>query len=288
MSYYTGIIAVALAALAVWRRPCARVWLPGILSVFCIFLAMGNASPLYHWMSLHVGVVGLIRFPVKFLILPVFALPLMAAYALAVKPGAAGQNTTRSSISWLFLWLATVALIASCLFWLPSAHGDRTATFSNELVRVILFTATVISLFIIERGVQHKLRCLLQGLVLLLVWLDLAHQMPQPPNVSPVIFQPNMTRTLPAPQFGTSRAAIAAIVVRELTHARQPDPVQNFLSHRFGMYCNCNLFDDIPKCDGFFPLTLKEQGLLDGDLSEPMLNFLGVSELLVVRSGALE
>ena len=54
------------------------------------------------------------------------------------------------------------------------------------------------------------------------------------------------------------------------------------------MYCNCNLFDDIPKCDGFFPLTLKEQDLYNGDLSESMLDFLGVSELLVVRSGALD
>jgi hypothetical protein len=288
MSYYTGIIAVALAALAVWRRPCSRVLLPGILSVICVLLAMGDATPVYRWLGSQVGVVGLIRFPVKFLALPVFALPLMAAHALTEKPGDAGQNGARSGISWLILWLATIALIAGCLLWLPTTHGERAATISNEFVRIILFTAIIIGLFIIEKRVQYKLRWLLEGVVLLLVWLDLAHQMPQPPNVTPAIFQPNMTRTLPAPQFGTARAAIAAIVVRDLTHARQPDPVQNFLSHRFGMYCNCNLLDDIPKCDGFFPLTLKEHDLLDGDLSEPMLDFLGVSELLVVRSGALD
>ncbi len=288
ISYYTGIITVALAALAIWRRPCMRIWLPGILSIFCVFLAMGNATPLYPWLCSHVGIVGLVRFPVKFLILPVFALPLMAAYALAEKPEAAGQKTAPPGKTWLFLWLATAVLIAGCFFWLPSAHGDRTATFSNELVRGILFTAIVIGLFIIERGVQPKLRNLLQALVLLLIWLDLDNQVPQPPTVRPDIFQPNMARPLAPPQFGTSRAALTAGVVGQLTLARQPDPVQNFLSHRFGMYCNCNLFDNIPKCDGFFPMTLKEQDLYNSDLSEPLLDFLGVSEILVVRSGILD
>jgi hypothetical protein len=288
MSYYTGIIIVALAALAVWRRPRVQIWLPGLLSVICIFLAMGNATPLYPWLRTHVGIVGLVRFPVKFLILPVFALPLLAASALSGKPGAGRKDPTRPGKTWLVLWLATIALVAACCFWLPSAHGDRAATFSNELVRVILFTAIIAGLFTIERSAQPKLRSMLQVLVLLLAWLDLVHQVPQPPTVSPSVFRPNMTRTVPAPQFGTSRAAVPARLFNELTLASLPDAAQNFLSRRFGMYCNCNLFDNIPKCDGFFPMTLKEQDVFNRDLNEPILDFLGVSEILVVRSGVLD
>jgi hypothetical protein len=287
MSYYTGIITVTLAVLATWRRPRVQIWLPGVLSVICVVLAMGDATPLYPWLRTHVGIVGVVRFPVKFLILPVFVLPLMAAFALSEKPGAAGQNTTRPGKTWLILWLATLALVAACFFWLPSAHGDRAATFSNELVRVILFTAIVAGLFVIDRTARPKLRNLLQVLVLLLAWLDLVHQVPQPPTIRPSVFQPNMTRTLPAPQFGKSRAAISASLFDELTLASLPDAVQNFLSRRFSMYCNCNLFDDIPKCDGFFPMTLKEQDMFNRDLNEPTLDFLGVSEILVVHAGVL-
>lgn len=287
-SYYTGIITVGLAVFALLRRPSARVWLPGILSVFCIVLAVGNATPLYHWICAHVNIIGIIRFPVKFVILPIFALPLMAAYALAEKPGTIGQKIAPPGKVWLFLWLATIALIASCFFWLHPANDNDAAIRSNEIIRLIFFTAIVLGLFAMGKITRSKLRYGIQTLVLLLVWLDLAHSVPLPPRVNPNAFQPNMTRPLPAPQFGASRAAIHADVLRQMTFATLPDPTQNFLSHRFGMFCNCNLLDDIPKCDGFFAMDLKEHDLLSGDLSEPLLDFLGASEALTVRSGVLE
>ena len=96
MSYYTGVITVGLAALALWRRPCAQVWLSGVLSIFCVLLAMGDATPVYHWLCSHVSVFGLMRFPVKFLILPIFVLPIMTAYALEEKSAVPGQNMARS------------------------------------------------------------------------------------------------------------------------------------------------------------------------------------------------
>jgi hypothetical protein len=287
-SYYVGIITVGLAVLALLRRPSARVWLPGILSVICLVLAVGNATPLYHWMCAHVSIIGLIRFPVKFVILPVFALPLMAAFALAERPGNAGENMAHQGKIWLLLWLATVASIACCFLWLHTANGNCAATRANEIVRLIFFTAIVIGLFAMGKMTRSTLRCGVQVLVLLLVWLELAHSVPLPPSVNPNVFQPNMSRPLPAPQLGVSRAAIRAEVLRQMTFATQPDATQNFLSHRFGMFCNCNLLDNIPKCDGFFAVDLKEHDLLTGDLSESMLDFLGVSEALTVRAGVLE
>lgn len=289
LSYYTGIITVALAGLAIWRNPRPLVFLLGALTIFCIVLAMGNATPLYHWLCLHVSFIGLMRFPIKFVLLPIFALPLMAAYALAERKPEA-QKAAWFCNPWLLLWLIVVALISFCLVWefrLQPPDNTRAAVLTSGLVHVIFFTAIIIGLFLTERTTRSNLRRLLQVLVLLLIWLDL-NRMPQPSTVNPAVFQPNMSRPTPPAQFGSSRALIPADALNTLTFAAQPDAAQDFLTHRFGMFSDCNLLDDIPKCDGFFPLNLREHVLLNGDLSPPMQDFLGASEILVVRSSVLD
>ncbi|HEY1786552.1 MAG TPA: YfhO family protein [Verrucomicrobiae bacterium] len=286
LSYYTGVIAVALAALALCRRRSLEVWLIALLSLFCLFLAVGNATPVYSWLAAHVGIVGLIRFPAKFVILPVFAFPLMAAYALAAPRG--NQNVPRSN-HWPFLWIATVGLIAVCLIWAgrqPSLNLVH-AVILNGIVRLIFFTAIVIGLFILERGISLKLLFWVQSFVLVLVWLDLDTHTPRPPLVNPVVFHANMPRPTAPPNFGSGRAAIPADVLQTLTYAAHPNATQNFLTDRFALFSDCNLLDDIPKCDGFFPLNLQENNLLNGNLSEPMQDFLGASQTLAIKAGAL-
>ena len=292
LSYYTGIATVALAALALWRRRSVQVWLLGALTLFCLILAMGNSTPVYSWLSAHIHILGLIRFPVKFLMLPVFALPLMAAYALAEKPSSSNRPGTFRPINpWLCLWIAFVTLVSICLVWefrLQPSHDDHAPVLLNGLVRIALFTVIVFCFFVLEKAEKSRLRCALRMLVLLFIWLDLDRQVPQPASVAPAILRPGMSRPLPAPQFGVSRAIIPPDVLSTLTFAVQPDLAQNFLSHRFALFSDCNLLDNIPKCDGFFPLDLGEHALLSGNLSGPMLNFLGVSEVLTIRSNALD
>ena len=290
LSYYTGVITVALAAMALWRRRRnVEVWVMLVLSVFCLVLATGNATPIYGWMSAHVGIVGLIRFPVKFVILPVFAMPLMAAYALT-GPSAESAKASRPDYSWSLAWFATIGLIAGCLVWAahePSVNLTQ-AVITNGLIRVAFFTAIVISLFVMEKVTPTTIRRWLQALVVVLVWLDLDCHSPQPPLVNPVIFHPNMPRPAPPPQFGFGRAMIPADVLHTLTFAAHQDATENFLTDRYALFSDCNLFDDIPKCDGFFPLNLGENTLLNGSLSERMQDFLGVSQALAIKASVLE
>jgi Bacterial membrane protein YfhO len=288
LSYYTGVITVALAAMALWRSRTVEVWVMLILSVFCLLLATGNATPLYGWISAHIGIVGLIRFPVKFVILPVFAMPLMAAYALAGK----SQGTLKTSgpdYSWLLAWLATIGLIAVCLVWAarePSLSLSH-AVVVNGLIRVAFFTAIVISLFILRKVTPTTIRRSIQSLVVVLVWLDLECHSPQPPLVKPVVFHPNMPRPAPPPQFGFGRAMIPADVLHTLTFAAHQDATENFLMDRYALFSDCNLFDDIPKCDGFFPLNLRGNSLLNGDPTGRMQDFLGVYQALAIKAGVL-
>lgn len=287
LSYYTGVIAVALAVLALWRRRSAEVWLIAILSLFCLVLALGNATPIYGWLTTHVGVVGLIRFPVKFVILPAFAFPLMAGYALANRPGI--QNARRAN-HWPFLWIAIVGLIVACLIQAvrePSLNLSH-AVVLNGIFRLAFFTAIMVGLFLLEHGASSKVAYCIQALVLVLVWLDLDTHAPQPPLVNPVVFHSNMPRPIAPPQLGSGRAEIPPDVLQTLTFAAHPDAAQNFLTDRFALFSDCNLLDDIPKCDGFFPLNLREDILAAGSLSESMQDFLGVSQVLAIKAGALD
>lgn len=292
LSYYTGIVTIPLAALAAWRSRQIRVWMLGILTVFFLVLAMGRATPLYGWLSAHLGVFGLVRFPIKFVILPAFALPLMAACGLAKRePPAPSQKAVRHGLTWLILWLAVVGTISGCLTWAfcsQPANAFSHVIFVNELVRVVFFTAIMAGLFLLETVSGLKLRRWLQLLLLALIWLDLDTQAPHPATVNSTLFQPGMSRPLPAPQFGLSRAMIPFDLLNTLTFATHQNVAQNFLSDRFAMFSDCNLLDGIPKCDGFFPMNLKKHAFLNANLDEPMRDFLGVSQVLAVQGDNLE
>ena len=286
LSYYTGVITVALAAVALRRRRRADVWALGLLSVLFLVLASGNATPLYGWVAKYVPLFGSIRFPVKFIMLPVFMLPLMAAFALA---GESAENQRTGRWSWPLVWFITVGLIFACLVWAarePALNLTR-AVVINGLVRAGFFTVIVFGLIALERFVPSDRRHWVQVFVLVLVWLDLIFHAPQPPLVNPVVFRPNMPRPTPPPRFGSDRAMIPPDVLNTLTFAANPDATQNFLSDRFSLFSDCNLYDDIPKCDGFFPINIHEMVLLNGHVNAPIEDFLGVSQSLAIRQGAL-
>lgn len=285
-SYYAGVATAALAALAVCRQRSRRVWLLGGLTLLCLVLALGDATPLYRWLCRHVSAIGLMRFPIKFVILPVFALPLLAALGLTSQR--AGNRCFNRS--WLWFAFATVALIFAVIAWndrLPPPDDNQRMFFFNALTRVILFTAIAGGLFLVEKISELKLRRWLQLLLLLLVWLDLLRQVPQPPTVNRAIYQPNLPRMPVAPQPGAARAMVPPSVRDRFVLSYLPDAAEEYVNRRIALIWNCNLLDDIPKCDGFFPLELRDHAdLFAGDLAEPMLDFVGASQIIRIQTNA--
>ncbi|KAF0178143.1 MAG: hypothetical protein FD161_2080 [Limisphaerales bacterium] len=82
-SYYPGIGILALAALAVWRRREPRVWLLAVVALLGVWLAMGHNAFLLDWLKALCPPLGFIRFPIKYVLLPLMVLPFLAAMALA-------------------------------------------------------------------------------------------------------------------------------------------------------------------------------------------------------------
>jgi len=82
-SYYPGaaIVALALLAAVLVRKRNAQALT--LVAVFALVLALGDAGILYRWLRHSIPQLGFVRYPVKFLVLLSFALPLLAAYAVS-------------------------------------------------------------------------------------------------------------------------------------------------------------------------------------------------------------
>jgi hypothetical protein len=288
-SYYIGVTTVALAFWAMWRARQATAWLLATLTLFCLILALGDATPIYHWLSRHVSVIGLMRFPIKFVILPVFALPLLAAYGLANKQSDGSGGKIHSGKLWGLICFATVALISGIILWncrFQPADEDKSVVLFNGLTRALFFAVIVAGLFFTKKITKPKLRRASQILLLLLVWLDLYRQAPQPQTVSRAVFEPNLRHYWTStPRLGVARAMIPPSVRNQFVSAFLPDPTADYISRRLALSLNCNLLDDIPKCDGFFPLELHGYVMLFyNDLTDPMLDFVGASQIITVQT----
>ena len=97
-SSYLGVGAVMLALLAVWRGRKQRVWLLTALAIFSLLMALGSRGLVYDWLKRLLPLIGLIRFPIKFLVLATFVIPLLAAFGLSWLqglPAVAGRENGR-------------------------------------------------------------------------------------------------------------------------------------------------------------------------------------------------
>ena len=81
-SYYAGTGAVFLAVMALGRSRSWRVWLPGVMLGLSLVLALGDQGLLFTPLRHLFPFLGLFRYPVKFVLATIFALPLLAAAAI--------------------------------------------------------------------------------------------------------------------------------------------------------------------------------------------------------------
>jgi hypothetical protein len=287
-SYYVGISVMTLALAAVFRVRQTRVWWLAAVALGGLLLALGDKGILYDLVRRVFPPLGLARYAIKFIVLTVFALPLLAAFALKslTQTGSDRDSISRRSLitSGLF-WL--IMLVATVTFARLAPYPDESwrVTAANALERFFFLVLFLAGVVIQLRATKPSARVWLGLLILITLGLDLLTHIPrQNPVVSTQAFGPMALAMSPVPRLGESRAMVHPRMDALLEHASNPNSLEFVLGVRRSLFCNCNLLEDVPKVNGFFSLGLREEAAIRALCSATnppagLMDFLGVSQL---------
>lgn len=261
-SYYPGVGVVALAILAVGRTRERRAWFLGGIAMLGLILALGDHGYLYGWLKRIVPQIGFMRYPIKLVVWAIFAMPLLAAYAMrwGQREGGSCRNATRRAA--LPLGLVLTLLIGSlvwfaCLY--PVAQEEWRTTAVSGVSRAG-FLWGILVLCILGRRLKRLSHRVSAGMCLLAaVGLDVLTFAPgQWLTVPSTVLTPRIAQVHPRPRHGESRAMITFSAHQKFNTASTSDAMNDFLVKRSGLFANCNLLENIPKVDGFYSLYLSE------------------------------
>ncbi len=293
-SYYVGIGTVLLALVAVFSVRDRRVWLMiGAMGV-ALVCALGDHTFIYPALQRAIPQLTMMNFPVKFVIVIVFAAPLLAAFAIAWATDMGRQKSGTPIRRETILGGVLLGLIGLILIW---AHNQPTpgTTFSvalnNSISRAGILVAIIAALYLLQRANSKRWRNVGSLALLSLLWLDLwTHEPPQNPTVSPSVFTPGQALVelglQPQPRLGESRVMISRDAKKDFHFLAVQDLETELIAKRIGFAYDCNLLDDVPKVDGFFSLYPGNIEFLFAAIyfltnveSRPLEDFLSVSHV---------
>ncbi len=270
-SYYLGVGAVAMALLAIWRARDWRTWLPAGLAVFAVTVAMGDAGPVYGLLKRAVPL-GFMRFPIKFVILATFVIPLLAAQGvgrLQTRPEREWPAECKIMLRLMLILLGALAAIAGWEWLVPLPGDPRAVILKSALLRA-LFLGLIVGCLAILRGVaQPKLQRLLRVCLLMLFWFDVFTLGPTlTPTVTRArgVYEPGLIRQYEIQQgkkwdtqlrFGESRAFETLSSINKILYQAVDDTADDVLGRRLSLFANFNLYDQVPKFDGFYSLNMR-------------------------------
>jgi uncharacterized membrane protein YecN with MAPEG domain len=260
-SYYAGIGAIFLALMALGRGRSWRVWLPGVVLALSLILALGDKAGLFMLLRHLFPFLGLFRYPVKFVLMAIFTLPLLAAVAIAHYENWQSLPPSRwwrPELACGFILLVLIALIVWFARQWPVGDLSWTKIAANGLERAgfLILTIALLCLLIL----RPSWRAWTGPAILAVCWLDvLTHEPWQNPTVNPSVFQPGLESLLKSGPVlpGQSRIMMSPYSARQMYYNSAPSLSDNFLLDRSVFLANCNLLDGVPKVDGFFSLYLR-------------------------------
>ncbi|MDE3065909.1 MAG: YfhO family protein, partial [Verrucomicrobiota bacterium] len=291
-SYYLGLGTLMLVAVAVWRRRW-RLEIYGLagMTLAAMLLALGGNAYVYSWLKCLLPWIGFSRYPIKFVWMVAFTIPLLAALGIdAFQSGSsreAGMADLPASLDsrqcvssderkrrerGLFLIAAFQLLAASLILaaarWCPAAgNSDWQLAWRDGGIRSLFLIATVGVLCALVRVPSSRTRGLLGLAVLALIGFDLVTAgLRTTPSVVVKAFDPLELNMSSTPKLGASRAMVSRQVLSflDLSSALTKNPLYYYAGLRGALIENCNIPDNIPKVDGFWSLHLGYEWNIDG------------------------
>jgi len=278
----TQLVLAAAAFLAVrWVRPL------GLLALLLAILALGPEGWIWTHLKTAFPPVGMIRYPVKYLLL----LPALAAIASAAALAWLARNPSRLGIHLrvgLGSLLLVILLLSAFQRLYPYPFDYWPAFFRNSIARTAMqlgLLGVVLAAVAAKRsGTQPSLRLA----ALVLVACDgLTHLPNQNPAIpANVLSGPMLANAFPDtrfPKLGEGRAFITPAVERKLLHSDQKNPSLDFTGKRLALWSHLNLLEAVPKVNGSSTLQLRWQKEVEdliykkGQSSPGLMRLLGVA-----------
>lgn len=283
-SVYIGIPLLVLAWCSFLRRT-PRFWILAIASALGAVLALGSAGILYPILTKLFPPLGIARYPVKFLFLLAFTIPLLAAFGA----NALFEMPDRRRRTILVFSTAAVAVLLGALIAIDHATAlpfERLAEFrQNSLIRICFaFSMLVVFYF---ATTQTPKRATAQFVFLILLVLDArTHLQKLNPSIAASIFKGELwpgAHPFPKPVHGQARAFISREAEEKLLYSPVADDEKELIGKRLAEWSHLNLLDRVPKVNGSSTLQVREQARVQSSLYsgtnqhlEAWLDFLNV------------
>ena len=322
-SVYLGIVPLTLALLAVWRIHTPEVKLLGVATLLAVLLAMGDNFPLWGWLRA-VLPLGVVRFPVKALMLAAFTVPLLAAWGMAFLVPVAdrlraaadphGDGTTDSRDRFMerarallkateLEWPALlVVLLSGVVLWQDTFWSVRLSPNAPRAdAGVMGWVTALLVLHLALLNLRPSWRALATlGLLLLLATSAVQNNSALVATLPASAFEPGLAAAYheskgsltPAPKLGESRLMLSPLAERALHTRMVPKFYDDFIGQRLAFWGNLNLLDGLPKVNGASTLVTREWSEVENFLygtTNPapanLMDFLGVTH--TTRPGEL-
>ncbi|MDB6112475.1 MAG: hypothetical protein JWR69_4225 [Pedosphaera sp.] len=267
-SYYVGVGIVALALLAAGRVRERRVWLLSAAVIFSILMALGTQGYFYTGVKTVFPQLGFMRYPIKFVILALFALPMLAAYAVSWQLSFPADKdtlvrTNRVLVMVTGVLLGLIAAIVAVAGRYPKDWESWLVLWHNGAGRVGFLILSVGTLIALQRARESKRQILCGVGLLVILWVDVYTHTPKiNPTVERSVYEPGLMRgqlnLATKAEFGEPRFMPTLAAMEKVRFTNLKEPAADYLCRRLSLYDDCNLLDGIPKTDGFFSLFLRE------------------------------
>ena len=289
-SVYLGIVPLTLALLAVWRVRTPEVKLLGAATLLAVLLAMGDNFPLWGWLRALLPL-GVVRFPVKALLLAAFTVPLLAAWGIAFVSNRAGsfdaasqlrdlhsdshaasalfgQTQGARDIFKLMLLAAAVTMLKSGFVraWPMPSDPKLTTMLMGPLALNIVALYLLLGQVFQSVSIVRRNTAVLILFVLMVVDLQVNTLFQISPTIPASAFQPGLAAAYheskgaltPAPKLGESRIMLSPQAERALHTRMVPKFYDDFIGQRLAFWGNLNLLDGLPKVNGASTLVTRE------------------------------
>jgi len=296
-SYYPGLPFLALGALGVMKSKGRLRWfLLGLIGV-SVWLAMGQAGLLLPVAKSILPLLKIFRYPVKWLFVMAFVLPLLAAAGMAwLESAEEGREKERM----MFLWkgIAGVAIgVLLMLMWSRSFYGegaDAAVRFLSKtaMTRLLLLGLFAGLLFLpgmkqLDRAKRWPYQRLLMALLVLEGISAIPNRNPTLPSdiLLPMLARHDHKMELES-WVGRQRIFISRKAEERLLRSWVESHFDDMYGKRLAMWSNLNVLDRAPKVNGSSTLRMRHEDEVEklfypdgpSDASyERLKDFLGVS-----------